>query len=175
MQFMWVFNVCVCVCESHRQTSLSHLTWQHCLHDSHSKNRWKGLTPWRNPPTHRRTGVIHNTRTSLAPTGSSLNPTMSQARHPLPPSVSTCLREFGQQRAQINRPKSASPSTEPAALSGHTCHCPTALKLQIWDFYTHPDAFCIKLISFQKAFKSLTSISEKNRHWMDPPASVSHS
>lgn len=51
-QFIWVLNVCVI---AHRQTSLSRLTWQHRLHDSHSESRWQGLTPPRNPPTHTHT------------------------------------------------------------------------------------------------------------------------
>lgn len=49
-----VYECFMCVCDGTPTdlTLLSRLTWQRRLHDSHSEDRWQGLTPLRNPPTH---------------------------------------------------------------------------------------------------------------------------
>lgn len=49
-QFVWVFYMCVC--ETTDLMLLSCLTWQRRLHDSHSEDRWQGITPLRNALMH---------------------------------------------------------------------------------------------------------------------------
>lgn len=62
--------------------------------------------------THTQPDVMRNTRTSLAPTDLSLNPTMS---HPLPPRVCTCPYEFGR-AVCIDRSPEVSKSNRSARL-----------------------------------------------------------
>lgn len=51
-QAVYVSVSYVCVCVTADLMQLSCLTWQRRLHDSHSEDRWQGLTLLRNPLTH---------------------------------------------------------------------------------------------------------------------------
>lgn len=110
--------ICVCDGTPTDLTLLSRLTWQRRLHDSHSEDRWQGLTPPSNPLTHTQTyrrDAQHKNFLGTHRLVSQSNNDSSIASS-LSPSVCVCVCEIGWQYALINYLKSASQTSAPAAL-----------------------------------------------------------